>query len=319
MAIDAGGNKSSCSFSVGVGGPQAKVTIPGNKPSVEFAAAPTRKPPKPKKNPGAFFMVENIGFAPLVLTFDSITRTGNAVDGGQIADPNDTRFFNLSLVNSDQSLTPLDIGAVLTLQPGEIKNLCAKFAALIPALAGETTGLAAANVLPDTVTSKIVFRQNLGANIAVPLLARVSTALVLVNLSNPRALPGGLFTRSGDNLTVSYAVFDSNLDVSHTKYEFLDASGAVIAGPFEVDLTSAIRQRNLVRGQSFTVTQRFTGANSNPQLNAVRVTVFDGETSVASPIIRLGTAPTTVTVQVASRLRFKPVTPPSVRMDAPQP
>jgi hypothetical protein len=38
----------------------------------------------------------------------------------------------------------------------------------------------------------------------------------------------------------------------------------------------------LVRGQSFTVDQPFTGANSHPEIAGVRVTVFDGETSVSA-------------------------------------
>ncbi len=313
-ATDAGGNKSSCSFIVGVGGPQAKVTIPGNKTSVEFAAAPTRKPPKPKNNPCGFFTVENIGFAPLILTFDSIARTGSAVDSGRITDPNDTRFFSLNRINSDQSLTPLDIGAVLTLQPGQVQNLCAKFAALIPALAGKTTGLAASNVLPDAVTSKIVFRQNAGANLAVPILARVSTALVLVNLSNPRAPAEVLFTRSGNDITVSYAVFDSNLDVSRAKYEFLDNSGQVVAGPFEIDLAASLGSANLVRGQSFSVEQRFTGASSNPEATSVRLTVFDGETSVGAPSTSSAASTSAASVRLMNRARRVTLYLPDVKL-----
>jgi hypothetical protein len=302
-ATDAGGNRSSCAFTVSVGGAQLKVTIPGNKTAVEFATvSPTRKAPKPKNNPCSFFTIENIGFAPLTLTFDSIARTGSDVDSGRITDPNDTRYFSLSNVNAD-GLSPLDIGAVLTLQPGKAQNICAKFVALIPALAGKTTGLAASNVLPDTVTSKIVFRQNGGANIGIPLLARVSTALVLVNLSNPRALPEVLFTRSGDNITVSYAVFDSNLDVSRAKYEFVDSSGQVVAGPFEIDLAASIRSLNLVKGQSFSVDQKFTGASSNPDVTGVRLTVFDGETSVSAPSSTSATSFSAASIQLMNRTR----------------
>ena len=302
-ATDAGGNRASCAFTVSVGGAQLKVTIPGNKTAVEFATVPpTRKAPKPKKNPCSFFTIENIGFAPLTVTFDSIVRTGSDVDSGRITDPNDTRFFSLSTVNAD-GLSPLDIGAVLTLQPGKVQNICATFVALIPALAGKTTGLAASNVLPDTVTSKIVFRQSGGANIAVPLLARVSTGVVLVNLVNPRTQPEVIFTRSGDNITVSYAVFDSNLDVSRAKYEFLDNSGQVVAGPFEIDLAAPIRSLNLVKGQSFSVDQKFTGASSNPDITGVRLTVFDGETSVSAPSSTSATSFSAASIQLMNRTR----------------
>jgi len=302
-ATDAGGNKSSCSFRVGVGGPQTKVTIPGNKAAIEFGTvSPSRKPPKPKKNPCSLFTIENIGFAPLVLTLDSISRTGADVDNKRITDPNDTRFFTVSLLNADQSLTPIDIGGVLTIQPGKVTTLCVKFAALIPAPAGKTTELSASDVLPDTVNSKITFRQNAGANVSVPLLVRVSTGVVLINPVNPRTPPTVTFTRSGNDITVSYAVFDSNLDVSRAKYEFLDANGQVLAGPFEVDLTEPLRSLNLVKGQSFTVEQRFTGASDSPLITGVRVTVFDGETSVIGGSSTDSTKPiSTSSIQVIKR------------------
>ena len=310
-AIDTGGNRASCSFTVGVGAPQVSIIIPGNKPTVDFTAAPARKV-KPKNNPCSSFTIENTGSSPLVLTLDSIVRTGAAVDSGRITDPNDTRFFSLSLINADQSLTPLDIGGTLTIQPRQSRNICVKFAALIPALAGKTTGLAAANVLTDTVTSRIVFRQNAGANIFVPLSARVSTALVFVNISNPRAVPEVLFTRSGDDITVSYGIYDSNLDVTRSKYEFLNGSGQVVAGPFEIDLAGSVSSANLLKGQSFSVEQRFTGGSDNPDATGVRVTVFDGETSVVNP-----TSANTISaasIELMNRTRRVTLLPPSVSL-----
>jgi len=212
-------------------------------------------------------------------------------------------------------LTQLDIGAVLTLQPGQSQNLCAKFSALIPALAGKTTGLAASNVLPDAVTSRIVFRQNAGANISVPISARVSTAVVLVNLSNPRTLPEVVFARSGNDITVSYAVFDSNLDVTRAKYEFLDSGGQVVGTPFEIDLAASIGSANLVRGQSFSVEQRFTGASSNPEITGVRVTVFDGETSSSAPSASSASSSGAASVQLMNRARRVTLYPPDLKLE----
>jgi hypothetical protein len=113
---------------------------------------------------------------------------------------------------------------------------------------------------------------------------------------------------------VTFAAYDANNDVRSARYEFLDVGGTVVAGPFDVDLTSAIRDRNLTRGQSFTVTQRFTGANSHPDVVSVRVTVTDGETSVTSPNVPLGTT-SSAAVQIASRKRFLSVLPPPVPMN----
>ena len=86
--------------------------------------------------------------------------------------------------------------------------------------------------------------------------------------------------RCRNEFAVSFAVFDSDLDLNRAKYEFFDAGGAVVAGPFEIDLVQAIRERNLVRGQSFAVTQHFTEAGTHPEVVAVRVTIFDGETNL---------------------------------------
>jgi hypothetical protein len=301
-ATDAERNRSFCSFLVSVGGPQAVITIPGNRTSLEFTGDPKRKN-KQKNSPCSFFTVENTGSAPLILTLDSIVRTGSSVDSGRITDPNDTRYFSVSQVNADQSLSPLDIGGVLTLQPRQVRNLCVKFVALIPALAGKTTGLAASNVLPDTFTSRIVFRQNAGANLAIPLSTRVSTGVVLVDVSNPRAAPAVLFTKSGNDITVAYGLFDSNLDVSRAKYEFLDSGGQVLAGPFEIDLTASINSANLLRGQSFAVEQRFTGASSNPEVTSVRLTVFDGETSAGANSVSSATSIGIASVQLMNRVK----------------
>src|SRR6185369_13760184 len=119
--------------------------------------------------------------------------------------------------------------------------------------------------------------------LSVNVNAIVETALHLINPNNPKKPATLGFTKSGDEFSVTFAAYDANADVTRARYEFLDAGGAVVAGPFDVDLTAAIRERNLVRGQSFTVTQRFTGADSHRDIVGVRVTVSDGETSITSP------------------------------------
>jgi hypothetical protein len=180
-------------------------------------------------------------------------------------------------VGANQSLTQISPGEALPLiQPGGTQQFCVKLAALIPGLAGKTSGL--------LLTSTLTFRQNGAANIGIPIQARVSTGVVLVNLTNRRAAPEVLFNRNGNEITVSYAVFDSNLDVTRARYELLDNSGQVVAGPFEIDLAATISSANLVRGQTFSVDQKFSGANSNPNVTGVRLTVFDGETSAGAPL-----------------------------------
>src|SRR5262249_25365260 len=107
VATDVAGNRSTCSFTVTIGGPEARVIIPAGRAAVEFGnpvpVSPARKPKKPKNNSCGFFAVANVGFAPLVLTLDSIARTGSDV-GNRITDPNDSKYFTLNIVNGDQSL-----------------------------------------------------------------------------------------------------------------------------------------------------------------------------------------------------------------------
>jgi hypothetical protein len=315
-ATDATGNRSSCTFSVSVGGPQAKVTIPAGGASVEFGN-PTpipsrRKPQKQRNNPCSLFIIENIGFAPLVLTFDSINRVGADVDNGKIGAPSDLKYFTMSLVTGGQSQTELNVGDAVNVQPRGAQTFCLRFSPLLPGLAGKTTGIAAADDLPDTMTSRVTFRQNGGAPISVPVLSHVGTALTLINPSNPRRSPVVGFSRSGNNFDVSYAVHDSNGDISKAKYEFLDSSGQVIGEAFETDLAEPIRALNPVRGQSIGVEQSFTGANDHPEVTGVRVTVFDGETSATGSASATAARP--VSAQLLNRKQGVTLLLPKVRL-----
>jgi hypothetical protein len=310
-ATDVDNNRSSCTFAVLVGPAPVKATIPGGKPAIEFKAKPSRKPPKPAKNPCASFSIDNNGFSTVVLTLDSIMRTGADVDSGRITDTNDSRYFTLAV---GDALTPLDIGGTISIPALGSQALCLKFNAVIPALSGKTTGLAASNVLPDTVTSKLVFRLNSGGTLSVPIVGQVSTAVTLINKDNPRAPAEVIFSRNGDEITVSYAVFDSNLDVSKAKYEFLDDGGQVVSGPFEIDLAGPIKSANLVKGQSFEVDQKFSGASSNENATRVRLTVFDGETSVESSAASSVTLSKGTTIQLMNVGGRVTVYPPAINL-----
>jgi HYR domain-containing protein len=320
-ATDVAGNKSSCSFTVSVGGPQAKVIIPSNKAVVEFGnpspVAPARKPPKAKKNACGLFTVQNIGFAPLVLTLDSIARSGSDVDSKKIADANDTKYFSLSITALDQLPGTIDIGGVVTIPAGGAQVFCLRFSALIPALAGKATGIAAADALPDTVTSIVTFRQNAGSAVTVSVLSHIATAVIFINPTNPRQPPSISFTRSGNDLTVSYGLYDPNLDVSRAKYEFLNNGGQVVGSAFEIDLTEQLRALGLVRGQSFAVEQRFTGASDHPEIVGVRVTVFDGETSVTDSATAASV--TTASLRLLNRIGDARLYIPVVQLIAPLP
>ena len=80
-------------------------------------------------------------------------------------------------------------------------------------------------------------------------------------------------------IVLLFSVYDSNLDVYRARIQFLDGAGRTVGEAFNIDLAQTLRSRNLVRGQSFTVTQRFTGARDSPKVAGARVTVFDAEAS----------------------------------------
>jgi hypothetical protein len=299
-ATDSSGNKSNCSFAVTVGDPQIRITIPTGKAILEFGN-PTpvesrRKAKKLKNNPCLEFEAENIGFAPAVLTFDSITRTGADVNSGRIGDPNDLRYYTLYSINAqDSSERTLNVGDTVTIQPGGSQRFCARFNALFPALAGKNTAVPASDDLPDLMTSQIIFRTNAGGPISVPILSHVGTAVALIDPTNPRRPPVVSFSRSGNNFNVSCAAHDSNLDINKARYAFLTSRGEVVAS-IDVDLAEPLRAANFVRGQSISIEQVFTGAADHPEVTGVEVTVFDGETSVS------GSASATRGTPVAAQL-----------------
>jgi uncharacterized protein (TIGR03437 family) len=71
------------------------------------------------------------------------------------------------------------------------------------------------------------------------------------------------------------------------RYQFLDQDGKAVGAPVDAQPGPAITQANLVKGQSITVAQRFTGAASQPRIARVQVTVFDldgNDTAVSAPL-----------------------------------
>jgi hypothetical protein len=157
-----------------------------------------------------------------------------------------------------------------------------RFSPVVPAVANATSGLSASQVLPDQITSVINISQNGGATIPVNLTARVDTAFRLIHPDNPRLSPLVTLTRTGIELAVEFSVYDSNRDVNRARYEFFDSRGRQVGDAFDIDLSDAIADENLVRGQSFRVLHRFGDSLQSLQVVRARVTVSDGERSQAA-------------------------------------
>jgi Mg-chelatase subunit ChlD len=256
---------------------QGLLTLQGGGSILDFGTVGARgKGLKLKKQPARTFTILNQGCQTLSLTIPSIVRTGASVTSGKITQTNDSAFFNVVAVSANGTETA--ITNPVALAPQQSNTFKIRFNPKIPAVSDKTTGLAASEVLPDTVTSQLVIAQAGGSPLTVNLIGRVATDVRFINATNPAATPIIDFTRAGDEFTVVFSIFDSNLNVSKASYEFIDRSGRSVGQIIVVDMTQQVQDRGLVTGQSFRVTQKFTGAKDNPNISLVRVSVSDNET-----------------------------------------
>jgi hypothetical protein len=276
-AVSTTGIRVACSFTVNVTGLVAPVvTLEGGAAQLDFGTGPAvrKRDPNPTSRT---FMIENTGCGTLNLN-ETITRTGADVDNGKITNPDDSETFTLSIVNANGTETEVGPCSTpcITIAPGQKLTFRVRFNRVIPPYAGKTTGLAAREVLPDLVTSRINFTGS--ASFTVPLVGRVLPAVQIVNPSKTRKAQRVSFERSGDQYIVLFGFYDANLNTSRVRYELLASNGQVVETA-EVDISQQISSLNAARGQALKVEQRFSGANDNPDITGVRVTVTDGEGS----------------------------------------
>jgi len=262
------------------GAPQAVVRLEGGGSALEFGpVAAARKIKKLKKQPVRNFTIENTGCTQLVLTFDSLKRTGSDVDRGFITDPDDRVTFNLLVIDSAAVETPLDLLNDVRIGPGQKQNFKIRFNPAIPSVANRTRGLSAEQAIPDLITSVLTFNQNGGAPIRINLVGHVDTGVILIDPENPRRPGVVIFSRVENEFRIEYSIYDSNLDVNKAVYQFFDSKRRPAGQPITIDLAALVRQTGFVRGQSFTISQTFTGAKDHPEIVGIEVTVSDSESS----------------------------------------
>ncbi|MEW6130835.1 MAG: choice-of-anchor D domain-containing protein [Acidobacteriota bacterium] len=258
---------------------QGRVTIEGGGTTVDFGTVGAKgNGLKLKKQPRRQFTIQNTGCQPLTLTLAGFVRTGANTTNGKITGTNDSAFFSIVRLAAGGNETA--VTSPITLGFNETATFRVRFRPAIPAVVNGTTGLAASSVLPDTVTSQVVFQQAGSSPLMVPLIGRVTTGVKFINPSNPANDPVVNFTRNGDEFTVEFSLFDANLNTTRATFDFVDRSGRAVQ-TVDVDLASQIQARGLVTGQSFTVTQKFTGAKDNPNVSLVRINVTDGESNAS--------------------------------------
>jgi uncharacterized protein (TIGR03437 family) len=257
---------------------QAKLSLSNGGSAFDFGTVTINRDPN-LSPPSNTFSIENTGCAPLSARF-AINRIGADVNNGKITRPDDSATFPISLINNNGAEIPLAFvagSAQAQINGGQQMRFRIAFSPMIPAPAGGVTNLSAGHVLPPDITSALTIRQDNGIQTTIPLVGRISTAAKMINPLATRLSPLVALARSGSEFVVEFSVFDSNLDCYLAVYQFLDSLGRNVGDALNFDLQQPIMQSGMLKGQSFTTVKRFTGALSRPQVNKVRVTLYDRE------------------------------------------
>jgi hypothetical protein len=295
---DSGGNTTSCQVTINVTGgtPPTAVISPAtiNLDTVNVTTTAKKKKKKKKVKPAqstGTFTITNTGCSPLNLTLRALERV---TDRARFRNPDDRAFFSVFLRNPDGSAGEeligrnVPAGRQLSIAPNEAFGFVVRFEPIIPRVAGctDSTCLRAEDVLPNSFVSELLFD---GTTSAVRFNASVARGVKLIDPQNPASNnPVVTLCRGGDEFIIRYHVFSTDkADVRTARYEFLDSSNNVVATVDNVDLAGPLSQSNVVNGQPFNVEHAFAGANSNQQVNSVRVTVSgsnSSSTATSTPI-----------------------------------
>jgi uncharacterized protein (TIGR03437 family) len=280
--------------------PPGQVTFDGPN-TFDFGQVTAQREAIPNP-PSTSFTIANGGCAPLPVSF-AIKRTGNDVTSGRIANPDDSALFPLRLINADGSETAIGLNpgaAPITIPGGQTRRFRVQFNPLIPILAGQTTSLFANQVLPEVINSELQITAQGSTTQTINLTGRIATPVKLTHPADARLEPLVVFTLLGDEFTVECTTHDANLDLFYATYQFFDQNDRPVGSAARVELAQAIAARDLVRGQSFTIIQKFGGAARQPGIRKVQVTLFDREGSVTTAPALVNTNPPPLTTVSAA-------------------
>ena len=215
------------------------------------------------------FTITNTGCQFLTLTSATLTRGGQTDDGGAF----------VVTVQGSASGFPATLGA------GQSVTVNVSFNPVIPRVAGGQAR--PRDLLPSDITETLTVATSVGSPVTLTLIAGVKPHVRLISPTDPSAAPVVTLCKSGDQFVVTFSAYDANTNVSRAVYQFKDGSGRSVGAAIAVDLAAALQQQGIRAGQSFTLTQRFMGANDNQNVATVEVTVFDEEgsdTATSSPL-----------------------------------
>src|SRR4030095_7891300 len=135
-------------------------------------------------------------------------------------------LFNLTAVDDLGNETPVDLLTDIKIPRvvDETKPIPDRFAGkqlfkirfnpLLPSVQNRTTGLAAADVLPELINSVLTITQNGGPPFRIRLVGHLDTALQLIDPVNPRQFPFIGFSRDENDFVIEFSIFDPNLDIT---------------------------------------------------------------------------------------------------------
>lgn len=245
---------------IGTGISDPRAIIQGGVSVLKFKKVGARG--TPRNNPETLtFTVANAGCSAITLQSATLTRGGQTDDSGT---------FKVTPQGS-QTAFPITVGA------GNTVTFAVSFNPVIPEVAGSSPGIK--DLLPSEIEDRLTIQVSAGNPVAITLMGSVKRKARLINPANTAAAPAVTICRSGNEFIVEFSAWDSNTNIDRALYRFRSSSGQPVGQNITVDLGQVIRERGIQRGQSFTVTQRFSGANDNPQVASVEVTIFDGGTS----------------------------------------
>jgi hypothetical protein len=233
-----------------------------------------------KKQPFQSFTISNAGCSVFSVSIASVKRVTDVPKCITSANADDSRLWVITQLKSGSETVINSSSAPISVGPSETLTFRVRFNPAVPAAAGKTCAdgtLIADDVLPDLVNSAInIAAVGGGATtpLTVPLTAAVTKDVRLINPSDPSQSPTVSICRTADEFIVQFSIYDSNQNVDHASFQFVDNQGGTVGQVIDVTgLDQVIASKNLAKGQSFTVAQRFSGASD--KVAAVHVTVFD--------------------------------------------
>ncbi|MEN3336267.1 MAG: hypothetical protein V7641_5632, partial [Blastocatellia bacterium] len=154
------------------------------------------------------------------------------------------------------------------------------------------------DLLPASINDTLTINTSTGSPVTITLIGGVKPRIRFIDPNDPSAAPVITLCKSGDEFLVTFSAYDANTNLSRAVYQFKDSAGRNVGLPITVDnLGSVLQQEGIQQGQSFTLTQRFTGANDNKNVATVEVTIFDEEASDTATSSALGSNCSSVALQ----------------------